>query len=61
MAEELSATDVFKGEEPIKKLVKHLEDIYPCLTPSPYDDLPTIMYRAGQRSVVDFLIEQLEK
>lgn len=39
----------------LDKLVDELESMYPHYTPKPNDDLAVIMYRAGQRSVVDYI------
>ena len=60
MAKELSPSDVFDGESSIKKLVEELESMYPHITPNPKDDIDRIMYRSGQRSVVDYLLAKLE-
>jgi hypothetical protein len=40
-------------------LVKKLNEMYPLRNPHPSDDLVDIMYRAGQRSVVDSLVSKL--
>ena len=60
MAKELSPSNVFDGESSIKKLVEELESMYPHITPNPKDDIARIMYRSGQRSVVDYLLAKLE-
>ena len=39
----------------LESILSELEDIYPQVTPSPEDSLETIMYRSGQRSVVDWI------
>ena len=36
-------------------ILKEMEEIYPPNTPDPNDTHATIMYRAGQRSVVEWL------
>ena len=59
MANELTHSDVFDGEEPIKKLIEELDAMYPHITPNPKDDIARIMYRSGQRSVVDYLLAKL--
>ena len=41
-------------------LLNRLDDLFPQVTPSPDDSLELIMYRAGQRSVVEFIQQQLE-
>ena len=57
----LEATDVFTGESAIKKIVDRLNEIYPPLNPGPGDTLEQIMYRAGQRQVVEYLQTLLEE
>ena len=42
-------------EGPIQKLIEELEDMYPPLTVDPSMTHEVILYRAGQRSVVDYL------
>ena len=39
----------------LESILSELEEIYPQVTPSPEDSLETIMYRSGQRSVVDWI------
>jgi len=43
-----------------KALLKTLDETFPPVNPLPTDDITLIMYRAGQRSVVDFINENLE-
>ena len=52
---ELSKEDVFGGEHFLNRLLVELEAMYPHSTPKPSDDLSVIMYRAGQRSVVNYI------
>lgn len=61
MARELEASDVFQGDEPVKKLVEKLDQVYPQITPSPSESIEQIMYRSGQRSVVDYLLNLIEE
>ena len=55
MAKELSAQDVFVGDAPMQRLLDDLEDFFPVVNPQPTDDLAMIMFRAGQRSVVEYI------
>jgi len=55
MAKELQAEDVFGGDTFLASLSEELDAMYPHLNPSPTDDDRLIMYRAGQRSVVDYI------
>jgi len=41
-------------------MVKELEDLFPPITPTPTDSIESIMYRSGQRSVVEWLLQRLE-
>lgn len=43
-----------------KSILAEMEEYFPPLTAGPGDDMSHIMYRAGQRSVVDWLINRLE-
>ena len=40
-------------------ILKEMDEIYPANTPTPNDTYPTIMYRAGQRSVVEWLTKRI--
>ena len=37
-----------------------LQENFPPITPTPADSIEKIMYRSGQRSVVDWLVNYLE-
>lgn len=52
---DLSAQDVFGGQAFLDQLIEQLEGIYPHHHPLPTDDLSVIMYKSGQRSVVEYL------
>ncbi len=41
-------------------LVNELNENFPPITPSPEDTIEKIMYRSGQRSVVEWLLTRLE-
>lgn len=41
-------------------VIEQLEQIFPPVNPAPTDDLAMIMYRAGQRSVVEWIIENMD-
>jgi hypothetical protein len=60
MDRELSPQDVFGGGTYLEQLTRELESMYPLHNPSPKDDDRTIMYRAGQRSVVEYIKAKLE-
>ena len=47
-------------EGPIQKLIEELEDMYPPLTVDPSMTHEVILYRAGQRSVVDYIKAKLD-
>ena len=51
--------NILPGNKNLQALVDELEEMFPPINPTPRDDDRTIMYRAGQRSVVEYLIEKL--
>ena len=51
--------NILPGNSNLSALVDELDELYPVSTPSPRDDDRSIMYRAGQRSVVEYIIEKL--
>jgi hypothetical protein len=57
----LTEQDVFGTEPALERLGKELEDLYPLVTPSPNDSIEQIMYRSGQRSVVDYILSKMEE
>ena len=52
---ELTESDVFGKEPALERLCDELDAMYPPLNPTPKDDDRMIMYRAGQRSVVEYI------
>lgn len=50
----------FTGDTQVAKLLSELEVLFPTVTPSPTDEIALIMYRAGQRSVVEYIKQLLE-
>ncbi len=44
-----------------KTLISKLDETFPKLNPIPEDTTNRIMYRAGQRSVVEFIYRLLEE
>ena len=43
------------------KMLQEMDDNFPPHKPHPKEELSVIMYKAGQRSVVDWLIIRLEE
>ena len=41
-------------------VLEEMEDLFPPTNPTPSDTISTIMYRSGQRSVVEWLQNRLE-
>ena len=41
--------------------IQEMEEIYPANTPDPNDTHAAIMYRAGQRSVVEWLTKRISE
>ena len=56
---QLSREDVFGGEEFLPKLVEELEEMFPSYNATPNDNLSLIMFRSGQRDVVEYLKAKL--
>lgn len=48
------------SEDVYDRLIEDLDSVYPPLSPSPNDSMAAVMYAAGQRSVVEYLIQQRE-
>jgi len=53
---ELTTQEVFGTGSPFTALAAELEAMYPLSNPSPKDEDRLIMYRAGQRSVVEYIL-----
>ena len=51
--------NILPGKSNLQALVDELEEMYPHYNPSPRDSDREIMYRSGQRSVVEYIIEKL--
>ena len=45
-------------EGPLTKLIEELNEMYPTLTIDPSMSHELILYRAGQRSVVDYIAQK---
>ena len=45
----------------LESVLLELEEIYPPLTPNPDESMEKIMYRSGQRSVVDWIRTRIEE
>ncbi len=56
----LEADDVFGTGTPLDKLCQELDSMYPPTNPSPNETDRLIMYRSGQRSVVDYILAKKE-
>ena len=44
----------------LSSVLSQLDEIFPPVNPTPTDDYTLIMYRAGQRSVVEWIKQQTE-
>ena len=42
-------------------ILREMEETFPLFTPHPVESLQSIMYKAGQRSVVDWLTKRIEE
>ena len=45
----------------LESVLLELEEIHPPLTPTPDESMEKIMYRSGQRSVVDWIRNRIEE
>ena len=45
----------------LELVLLELEEIHPPLTPTPDESMEKIMYRSGQRSVVDWIRTRIEE
>ena len=45
----------------INAVVQELEATFPPVNPTPSDELSQIMFRAGQRSVVEWIINKMDE
>lgn len=55
----ISIEEVFGDDRPLETLVNELDGVFPIVTPIPGDNVDLLMYRAGQRSVIDYLQNKL--
>lgn len=44
----------------LKTVLTELDENFPVVNPTPHSSIEQIMYQAGQRSVVEWLINRLE-
>jgi hypothetical protein len=58
---ELRTEDVFGGDTFLTRLCEELEEYFPPINPTPKDDDRLIMFRAGQRFVVEYILDKQEK
>lgn len=42
-------------------ILKEMEETFPLINPHPAESLQSIMYKAGQRSVVDWLSKRIQE
>jgi hypothetical protein len=56
MDKQLTPEDVFGGDTFLTRLCEELDAMYPPINPSPKDEDRQIMYRSGQRSVVEYIL-----
>jgi hypothetical protein len=44
-----------------KQIITEMEENFPPFNPSPSDSMQVLMYKAGQRSVVEWFIDKLQE
>lgn len=42
-------------------ILQEMQEIFPPVQPTPHDSIETIMYKAGQRYVVEWLLQRMEQ
>ena len=42
-------------------VLQEMQEIFPPVQPTPHDSIETIMYKAGQRHVVEWLLQRMEQ
>jgi hypothetical protein len=47
--------------ERVEELVKELDDLFPAFVATPHDTYETIMFRSGQRSVVEWIKQRISE
>ena len=57
---DLSVQDVFGGQDFLDKIIEELDNVYPHQLPQPTDTISSILYKSGQRSVVEYIINLKE-
>lgn len=60
MANELDISDVFGGSTNLKELLEDLDGLFPDYLPAPHHTIQEIMFRSGQRSVVEYLKDKFK-
>ena len=45
----------------VQQVLREMEELFPPTTPAPHESISTIMYRSGQRSVVEWLQYKLKE
>jgi hypothetical protein len=61
MQSTISLSTLKLHNERLNDLIKELEDYFSFKTPTPKDDIATIMYRAGQASVLEYIKQRLDE
>ena len=43
------------------QIIQQLDETFPPVNPSPHDDIKMIMYKAGQRHVIEWIKQQMQQ
>ena len=57
----IKTKDIILGDSNISKIINKLEEVFPITTPQPTDSINDIMYKSGQRSVVEYIIQEFKE
>ena len=61
MPQQISLNTLEASGLALNALINEMKETFPPVTPAPSDQISHIMYRAGQRSVVEWVINKLEE
>jgi hypothetical protein len=52
--------DVFGSGSPMERLLDELDSLFPAFLPLPTNSMEEIMFRSGQRSVLEYIHDKLK-
>ena len=61
MQTQISLATLKLHNDRLTELIQELEDNFPSFNPHPNDSERMVMYKAGQRSVIEYILSKLEE